>query len=119
MCVSVSNPPQPNAGGGLRVTNPADLQRNGKQEPITKAPTPRRHTVTVGGMDLEMGQRANQVNISLISIPKLKISQEITYVRLKFRFFPKAPRPLYIQLHSLPGKFVKSQHYPWLLAMIT
>ena len=48
------------------MTNPADLQRNGKQEPITKAPTPRRHTVTVGGMDLEMGQRANQVNINLV-----------------------------------------------------
>ena len=53
---------QQNAGGGLRVTNPGDLQRNGgKQEVITKAPTPRRHTVTVGGMDLEMGQKGNPV----------------------------------------------------------
>lgn len=54
------------AGGGLRVTNPADLRRNGdvrNQQPvITKAPTPRRHTVTVGGMDLEMGEKANTVH---------------------------------------------------------
>ena len=51
------------------MTNPADLRRNGKQDPVTKAPTPRRHTVTVGGMDLEMGQKGNQVGISLI-LPK-------------------------------------------------
>ncbi len=43
--------------GGLRVTDPSDLkQANGHVvRPANNkgAPTPRRHTVTIGGMDLD------------------------------------------------------------------
>ena len=68
-CLSVAGGSHPRGGGGgLRVTDPNDVHRsrcvsvtnvtNGHG--VYSTSTPRRHTVTVGGMDLEMANQNQQ-----------------------------------------------------------